>query len=269
MITQNIAKLLVTIAALPLIAGCQQTAAEAPPQDAAAAVHALLEGLGPSRPCQSDRDCGGGGQLGACVLSTCFGILTTDSRPARRGLVARLAAAPEPVRSAAVLRLEAALHGLSSGPAVRLAAVEAIGAVARVRPMGQVCGKPCELLKLQGDDQAPIVAAAVRVELGSLGEASVLPGLLQDVTGGTELLRTESCRGLAGYAGTAEAAAARDALLVALQDRSPVVHAAAFMALRPWAKEPAVRVALRQLVQGRAPHLAYALDKLEAAPATP
>ncbi len=251
------------------LAGCQPKAPPPVAVDAPAAVHALLDGLGPSRTCQADRDCSSGGQQGACVLSTCFGILTTDSRAARRGLVARLAAAPEPVRAAALLRLETALHGLSSGPAVRLAAVEALGALGRSQPTGKPCAKPCELLKLQSDDQAPTVAAAVRVELGSLGDASVQPGLLEDLTAGTELLRAESCRGLAGYAGTAQAGAAREALLAALLDRSPVVHAAAFVALRPWAKEPAVQLALRQLVQTKAPHLAYALDKLQAAPVTP
>lgn len=252
-------------AALLALVGCAQAPAAAPPLDAAAAVTTLLDGLGPARACQSDRDCEAGGQRGACVLATCFGALTTDSRAARRALVARLAAAPLAVREAALPRLQAALHGIAAGPLLRMAAVEALGALARsAEANAPLRSRAVELLRGQLDDDAAQVAVALRVELGALGDATVLPGLLQDLSLGTELLRTESCRGLAGYRGTAQAEAAQQALLLALQDRSPVVQAAAFAALSPAAADPLVRRALQQLVDQRAPHLAYALDRLPA-----
>ncbi len=245
--------------------GCERAAPPAPPIDAAAAAKTLVDGLGPSRACEADRDCEAGGQRGACVLATCFGVLTTDSRAARRALVARLAAAPLEVRAAALPKLQAALHGLSSGPMVRVAAVESLGALGRsTEKTADFRNQAAELLRRQVDDESPQVAVAVRIELGTLGETAVLPGLLQDLSLGTELLRAESCRGLGGYRGTSGAKTAREALLAALNDRSPVVQAAAFTALSSESADPQVHRALRQLVDERAPHLAYALDKLPA-----
>ncbi len=250
----------VFFAVLTWLCGCSTPPPAEAPVDAAQAVLALVDGLGPTRLCQSDGDCAGGGQRGACSMGTCFGLLTTDSRAVRRALVDRLAHSPAAVQQAALLRLRPVCDSPTAGIATRVAVLEALGALGRAH-LTQA-GTERLSLRLALSDSELQVAATARVELGTLGEASALPGLTEDLSQGTELLRAEAVRGLQGYANTPQADEAKGLILGALADRSPVVELAALRACQPWAGEAQVIAALELLVSERAPHLRYEVDNL-------
>ncbi len=239
---------------------CNSPPPAAPAVDAEQAVATLVDGLGPSRLCRADGDCLAGGEKGACSMGTCFGLLTTDSRAIRRVLVDRLARAPVAVRQAAGKRIQRVYNSPTAGIATRVAVLEAMGALGRAH-LTEADGERL-ILRLALSDGDAQVAATARVELASLGDATALPGLTEDLAQGTELLRAEAVRGLQGYAGTPQAPEAKALILTALADRSPVVQLAALRACQPWASEVAVRTALEQLVQERAPHLRYEVDNL-------
>lgn len=193
-------------------------------------------------------------------MGTCFGLLTTDSRAVRRALVDRLTRAPQVVREAALRRIQPVYTSPTAGIATRVAVLEAMGALGRAHSTEANSERLSLRLALSDGDAQ--VAATARVELASLGDASALPGVTEDLAQGTELLRAEAVRGLQGYAGTPQASEAKGLILGALADRSPVVQLAALRACQPWAGEAAVKAALEQLVQERAPHLRYEVDNL-------
>lgn len=230
--------------------------------DPQAAVQALVTGLGPQHTCQVDQDCAGGGQSGACVLSTCFGLLSADNRTARRTLVERLARAPAAVQTAALPILVKYLDNDLRAPGERLAAIEGAGALLRtaVSPSSQRAALVDTLRKVAVSDD-PYLAAAARVELATAGDGSSLPALLEDLVAGTELLRAEAARGMAGLQPTPHADTAKRALVGALADPSPVVQLAALHALRTWCRDGEVRSALTALPGRGAPHLTYAVDR--------
>lgn len=250
--------------ALLAAVACGPSAPTVAPADPAQGATALVEGLGPRRLCQVDRDCDAGGQLGACVLGACCGVLSTDNRTARRVLVGRLEQAGKDLRAVAEGRLIAAYGAPPSGVTVRLGAVEGLGAVLRPAPRA-TCGEGCKTLRAAMDDDDPRIAAAARVELASIGDNMSLPGLQEDAVEGTELLRAEALRGLRGLAKSAVDAQAKAIALHALGDSSPVVQLAALRTLQAWRTDADVRARLTDFSTHQAPHLTYAVEALTAA----
>lgn len=257
--------------ALLAVTACTRTSPAAPAVDPRRAASVLLLGASKRAPCQSDLDCAGDGQRSACVLAACQGLLTTDQRAARRTLVSRLEAAPVAVRDEAARLLATALTDGKTSPFEWSAAIEGSGACLRAARRDHGGRLPPSALQtvLGGltDHSLASVATTARIELASAGDGQGLPALLEDLQTGTELLRVEAARGLGGLFQTPHAAAARDALVAALDDGSQLVQAAAVDALRPWHRDGTVRAALQRLVgpadgPRRAAHLAYTVERI-------
>lgn len=246
------------------LAACQPPApTEGPALDAGLQARALVEGLGAQRTCRIDRDCAVGTSVPACVLGTCFGILTADGRAPRQLLVGRLGQAPAAVQGAAWPLLAKALA--SPSPMLQLAAVEGVGALLQAQPDAQgQCGPTCLALRGAAAAQDEHVALAAQLASARGGDPSAVPAVLEALQHGTELARAQAARALepAVAKGTPGVATA---LLARLADGSAVVQEAAVRGLRPAAATAEVREALVTWKR-RTPHLAYVADQVLAGP---
>lgn len=253
---------------LGLVLGACQQAPAAEVRDYALEATALVQGL-TATSCRNDRDCAVGHASGACVLGTCFGLLTSDQRSARRVLADRLAHADPQVRVAA----EKLLLGAISPPPVslreRLGAIEGLGALLEVdaaKPF--VCGKVCMALRSETAASDERVAAAARRVLGRGGDPTVVADLIADLELGTQLLRAEAATALTPFVGRGDDSAVVQALIARLHDPSAVVQEAALRTLLPRAADPQVRRALAGLQQ-HGSGLSYAVDQALAGTVTP
>jgi hypothetical protein len=236
-------------------------------------VRAIVRGSGGEHGCRGDKDCAPASSAvgGACVLGTCFGLLTTDSAPVRAVLADRLRRAPLAVRSAAAKELLAVLGGWQASGSVRAGAVAGLAAIVATDPSAvTACGEVCLALRAEAAAEDPRRAVAARLALGTAGDAAVVPELLIDLREGTELLRSQAVLALAPAAGRGDAAArsAQKAIIAALDDPSPAVADAAVAALERAAADPTVRKALEHAREHGAGRLRYAVDRVLAAPST-
>ncbi len=247
-----------------LVAACTQQVEGAKPIDYKAQAQALIQGVPGKRVCKNDHDCGPSLQYtpldehGACVLGTCFGLLTADNRAARQVVLQRLRSTDDHVRIAATPLLLAALERTLSGPQLTLAAIEGLGAVLQASGgIGKDCAAPCVALRAQMTSSDPRLAAAARIALGHAGDSIAMPGLMEDLHLGTELLRCEAASALAVWIADD---AVRAALIAQLSDASPVVVEAVVNVLIAQMTRPDVRVALDEVWRVRFPHLGYAVQ---------
>lgn len=242
--THAIACLLLA-ALLTAAAACAEEA-QAPTMAPELAAASMLIGNG--QPCFSDAGCGPPGARGACVLATCFGLLTSDSTAARAALADRLGRATPAVKKMAGLLLLKAIRDPQSGRSTRLGAVEGLG---RLQVPDAPCDEGCGELRgsLEDDDEA--VAIAARLMLARRRDPAVRAPLIADLQQGTEHLRCAAARALAHYVGHEGDADVVGALVALLGDPGPVVRKAALSSLRPAATRPAVAAALARSVAGR------------------
>ncbi len=255
-----------SLAGLAVLVACQgPTQKLSENRDIHAEAVALTEGLPPRHACRTDRDCRVGQAEAACVLGSCFGLLSADSRPTRQVLAERLQSADNAVRAAAAPLLLHAMATMES-PAVHQGAIAGLGALLLAQPEapGQ-CGAVCLALRAESASLDEHQAAAARIALGLAGDDTATAALREDLTTGTELLRAEAARALAPALLRPAHEATAAALTAALRDPSPLVAEAAVHALAAARKEPAVREGLTEL-QTRQPHLAYAIAQLLRAP---
>ncbi len=189
----------------------------------------LLRGGGD--PCQDDRACGKPGARGACVLGTCFGLLTTDSAAARAVLIARLAALPLPLLDATLPTCSGILWQPESMQPQRVAAAECVAVVAAARPQA-ACGDACKSLERLLDEPEPGLREVARGGLLRAGDAAQLPMAITDLHAGTEHTRAATLRALGALwcrpsAPADEAAVGLQvagALQRALDDPSPMIR---------------------------------------------
>jgi len=228
---------------------------------------ALVEGLGGDGSCRDDRDCRFERAEGACVLGTCFGLLTADNSAVRHLLADRLQHSAPAIRAAAKKRLLSVLSQGDAGPDVRLAAVEGLGAVlaGEGKSAKFSCDDVCLALRSAMAATDPPLSAAARLALGRAGDPTVIDALLEDLDQGTELLRSEAARALGRELAWRVDPRVVSALVQHLSDASPVVVLSALHALTPVAHQPAVRQALTAL-RARSPHLGYDIDRILGTP---
>jgi len=231
--------------------------------DPVRAAAAITQGIGPSKVCRNDRDCGPGAG-GACVLGTCFGLLTTDNPASRRTLAEKLRQADPQIQAAAQATLLAALARPGTPQGARLGAIDGLGAVLRAaqeRAGAQDCAAACTALRAEAAAPDARIAVAARLALAHLGDATVRADVLADLRLGTELLRAQAAYALADGVRGRDDPVLLAALIERLRDASPVVQEAALRALAPWANRPDVRAALQALRAGTGAHLGYAIDR--------
>ena len=197
-------------------------------------------------------------------MGSCFGLVTTDSRAARRVLADRLGQADPDVQAAAESVLLAEILA-PPGPG-RLGVVEGMGAILAARGTGlkpDTCAREpmCTALRAEATSPDERLATAARLALGRAGDASVRPALVEDTRLGTEQLRLEATLALGHHLAGSDAAGVVAALLARLDDDSAQVQEAAVRALAPLAARPDVAAALAGLRQGRSAHLRYTVDR--------
>ena len=242
------------------------TAAGAPMIDRALVEHRLLRGGGDT--CNDDRDCGPPGARGACLLGTCFGLLTTDSAAARSVLAARISALPPPLAADVEDVCATLLWRPEAMAAQRIAAAQGLAAIAATRAP-QDCSRACDELRKLLDEPQVGLASTARLGLGSLGDAAVMPALAQDLCCGTEHSRAAAAR-VMGVAwlrpSTAPdvGATIEAALLAALQDPSPMVRRVVAESLAPRIREAAVEAALEAARRRHPADLGYVVDRARA-----
>lgn len=228
----------------------------------------LLRGGGDT--CNDDRDCGPTGARGACLLGTCFGLLTTDSAAARSVLVERIAALPAPLAEDVERVCATLLWRPEAMPAQRIAAAQGLVAVASTRPQG-VCGRACDELRKLLDEPDEGLASTARLGLACLGDASVLPALQRDLASGTEHSRCAAARALGGawadHAPGFEVVGV--ALLAALGDSSPMVRRVAAEALVPHIADAEIAAGLQAARRLHPADLGYIVDRATAAAGAP
>lgn len=192
------------------------------------------------------------------MLGTCFGLLTADNRAARQVVLERLRLADDQVRKAATPMLLAAMERTLGGPQLTMAAIEGLRAVLQASGgIGKDCTAPCIALRAQMTSSDPRLAAAARIALGHAGDSIAMPGLLEDLHLGTELLRCEAASALAVWIADD---AVRAALIAQLSDASPVVVEGVVHVLVPQMARPDVKTALEDVWRLRFPHLGYAVQ---------
>lgn len=237
---------------LVLLPACAPAPAPVVHRDYPLEADALLHGLGPGKTCRNDRDCQEGAVCAVCTLGTCFGLLTTDERVTRALLVDRLAQADAPVQAEVIKPLMAALTSDTTTNGQKLAAIDALAVVKKAPDEVRVT------LRLLASNADEALAATARLALGRSGDETVRPALLEDLTRGTELLRSEAARALQP---AVQDPAVKQALVAALGDGSVVVQWAALHALAPVARDPVVAPKLRE-VAARLPAFRYEVEQL-------
>lgn len=242
------------LAPVVLLLACAPAPPPAPQRDVQAEAKALVQGLGPGATCRNDRDCVVGGVSAACMLGTCFGLLTTDERPVRSLLLSRLIDTDAPVQAAARPLLEAALESEVTTTGQKLAAISSLGEILRLHEDSALR----LALRVWTSNRDANLAAAARLALGRAHDPTVRAELLLDLQTGTELLRAESARSLQPYAGEPEV---RAALAAALVDTSPAVQMALVTSLAGQVTDPGVQQAMRELGL-RVPGLRYEVERL-------
>ena len=140
--------------------------------------------LGTGATCDDDRGCESQGVASACVLGTCFGLLTTDTPAARAVLVDRIGNAPPELRNALSVLLQRAVVSGDAKTRARVAAVEGLGAIA-AGDKGE-CGESCTALRLLRKSTDPQIAAAARLALAAVGQPDVLKDVVDDLQQGAD-----------------------------------------------------------------------------------
>lgn len=268
--------------ALPLLVlwsvlGCGEPAPQAPAHvDPATASRVLVMGTG--QLCTTDVQCSAGVATpqradaryrGACVLGTCFGLLTTESATVRAVLAERLSKAEPAVQVHARTRLLKVLSSPRSSPQTRLGAV--IGLASVLDPHGP-CEQACAALRDASKERDEHIAVAARLALARRADPTVLATLALDTREGTEHLRCSATRAMAPYlaTGVADVGPAKEALpalVERLDDRAPGVRRAAAEVLAPWRARPLVRAALAGAAKRHPADLRYVVARSEAAQA--
>lgn len=213
-----------------VLAACAAPAPEGPPPIATdVAVKMLL--LGNGSVCESDAGCGRPPLAGACLLGTCFGLLTTDAPAARDVLIERLAVARADVRFGVERALVNALSHPDARARTRVAAVLGLGAVLSARQHTR-CEEACTALRKAADSPEEDVAVAARLALARRGDETVLHELLADLRDGTPHLACAAARALGNYRSGKAANLARAALMAAATGSEASVTAAVRRALQ-------------------------------------
>ena len=257
-------------AALLGLFGCQGGASAEPSAQAGEAAtipidqelveRRLLRGGGDT--CNDDRDCGPPAARGACLLGTCFGLLTTDSAAARAVIVERIAALPAELAADVERVCATLLWRPEAMPAQRIAAAQGLFAVASARPL-DACGRACDELRKLLDEPDEGLASTARLGLAQLGDVSVLPALQRDLNTGTEHSRCAAARAMGAAwsrAGPAQAQISVS-LLAALQDSSPMVRRVAAEALAPHTADADVAAGLQAARRLHPADLGYIVDR--------
>ncbi len=255
MATAHPAALIALASALAI--GCGEPAAPDAMRPELAAASMLI---GSGNPCFSDAACGPAEARGACVLATCFGLLTTDSAAARATVAERLERAAEPAQEIARLLLLKALRDPESGRSTRLGAIEGMG---RLLGPDKPCEEACEELRALLDDVDETLAIAARLALSRRRDPAARKALIVDLSEGTEHLRCAAARALRVHVGRPDDADVVAALVTLLSDPGPVVRQAAMGSLAPVADRPAVATALRGAGAVDRAWWKYAMDRIE------
>lgn len=255
----------VTLVIVCSAAGCAPKPA-APPVDPAKSSRQLILGTGAL--CNTDKACGEGPWTGACVLGTCFGLLTTETQAVRATLLERIHRAPPPVQQAVVNQLLKALSHPMSSVTTRVGAVQGLGAT--LQATGP-CGEACKAVVASAREPDEPVAVSARLALSRRAELSVLPKLLKDTREGTEHLRCSATRAIGRYAST-KASRQTDAgksvvqaLMLLLDDRAPNIRRAAAETLARWHEQPNVAKALREAATRHPGDLRYVVARAQLA----
>ena len=188
--------------------------------------------LGTGATCDDDRGCESQGVASACVLGTCFGLLTTDTPAARAVLVDRIGNAPPKLRNALSVLLQRAVVSGDAKTRARVAAVEGLGAIA-AGDKGE-CGESCTALRLLRKSTDPQIAAAARLALAAVGQPDVLKDVVDDLQQGTPHLQCAAARALSGYAHKPGGQVARAELEKAANSSDTQLADAAKRALTAW-----------------------------------
>ncbi len=244
--------LVLTVAVLA--PGCAQTAAP-PPLDPVVASRLLVLGTGAL--CSKDQECGEGRTYGACVLGTCFGLLTSESQPVRATLLERIAASRPPVQASIVQQLLQALNHPTSSMTTRIGAVQGLGVTLS---RGDRCAAACEALRRAAKESEEPVAVHARLALSQRADLAALPGLLGDAREGTEHLRCSAIRALDAYLAAGLAKQVLPGLLPLLDDRAPGVRRAAAETLVGWRARPDVARALDKAAMRHPGDLRYIVE---------
>lgn len=214
--------------------------------------------MGTGEPCTTDKNCGESAVSGACVLGTCFGLLTTESQPVRATLVGRLSAAPATVRTDATTRLLKALSHPMSSAGTRVGAIEGLGAVQRLT--GD-CGPVCLALRKATQESDQTVAVSARLALARRADPTVLGALLEDAKEGTEHLRCSAVRAFRPYLRAGLMNKVLPTLLQLLTDKAPGVRRVAAETLAPWRAQAAIGAALEEAAAAHPGDLRYIVDR--------
>lgn len=248
--------------AVAVSAGCGRDPAAAgavvPPPRLEDVQRAVLMGTG--QVCDDDRGCGVGANplaRGACVLGTCFGLLTTDAPAARATLVDRLAAMPADVQDAVVTRLDAHLWRPTAMPSVRVACAAGLAAIAEARG----CGAACDVLQRLESEPDDALAAEARLGRCRAGLAAACAAAVTDLKQGSEHLRAAAARALGVGMRKTRDPDVTVALQAALQDRSPVVRRVAAEALVAFRDDAAIAASLEHARRQHPADLGYVVDR--------
>ena len=173
------------------LTACDTPVVTAPQPPALQRAEAMILGLGTQ--CRRDADCGSPTGRGACILSTCFGLLTTENPAAQAALVERVSQAPTEVQTAARGLLMKVARSNTAGTSSRASAILGLGAILNV----QRCDEVCALLReLTGDESLAIHA---RLALAKRLDDTVGKDPIEDLNQGTEQLRCAAGRRLLAY----------------------------------------------------------------------
>jgi|GEM_PF-2725340 len=186
--------------AITVLCACSQPSSPAPAAvDPEVAAKAVL--LGTGKTCEDDRGCGKAPAAGACLLGTCFGLLTSDSPAIRTVLVERLGQLTPQTQAFAERALLNALGHEDTSRRAQVAAIEGIGELLRNRDHAQ-CGEACTALRRFMKSTDVLLATSARLALANRADETVLDALLDDLRLGTPHLAVSAARGVIPYCGT-------------------------------------------------------------------
>ncbi|HAN32785.1 MAG TPA: hypothetical protein DCQ06_14420 [Myxococcales bacterium] len=175
--------------------GCtqKQNQVTAPPQPAAKRAERIVVGLGTS--CTKDANCGPVGSRGACIMTTCFGLLTTENPAAQMTLLERLRVADPQVQAVAGRLLIQVASSNQSDRTGRIAAVRGLGTLLK----RDVCNEACRSLRTIARSEDARLALLARLALSRRLDDTIIDDLMVDLERGTEQLRCAVARRMANY----------------------------------------------------------------------
>ena len=154
--------------------------------------------LGTGKVCKDDRGCGAMPAAGACVLGTCYGLLTTDSNAVRAVLAARVAEVPQATQEVMAGALVQAIEDPEAQKRNTLGAIAGLGALLAQHQTG-ACEVLCEALRKPAKSVDPQIASTAARMLARRADLTVVDRLIGDLKEGSPHLAVATARALAHY----------------------------------------------------------------------